>query len=228
MFNISVFQDLNPIQEIKKLSLIELILSGGLGGQIIIGILFVLLILGIYIYFERLFNIRSALNIESEFMEQIKHYVKTGNLSQAKKICEVENIPVARLIDRGISKVGKPLDVISKTIENAGKLEIYNLEKNISILATISGIAPMIGFLGTVIGMIISIFEISNSGGNIDMKLLSGGLYTAMTTTVGGLIVGIIAYIFYNHLVNKINKLVYQMELITFEFLELLNQPLEQ
>ena len=132
------------------------------------------------------------------------------------------------MIDRGISKVGKPLDVISKTIENAGKLEIYNLEKNISILATISGIAPMIGFLGTVIGMIISIFEISNSGGNIDMKLLSGGLYTAMTTTVGGLIVGIIAYIFYNHLVNKINKLVYQMELITFEFLELLNQPLEQ
>ena len=161
-------------------------------------------------------------------MEQIKHYVKTGNLSQAKKICEVENIPVARLIDRGISKVGKPLDVIRKTIENAGKLEIYNLEKNISILATISGIAPMIGFLGTVIGMIISIFEISNSGGNIDMKLLSGGLYTAMTTTVGGLIVGIIAYIFYNHLVNKINKLVYQMELVTFEFLELLNQPLEQ
>ncbi len=228
MFSVSVFQDLNPIQESKKLSLIELILSGGLGGQIIIGILFVLLILGIYIYFERLFNIRSALKIESEFMEQINHYVKTGNLSQAKKICEVENIPVARLIGRGISKVGKPLDDISKTIENAGKLEIYNLEKNISILATISGIAPMIGFLGTVIGMIISIFEISNSGGNIDMKLLSGGLYTAMTTTVGGLIVGIIAYIFYNHLVNKINKLVYQMELVTFEFLELLNQPLEK
>ena len=228
MFSVSVFQDLNPIQESKKLSLIELILSGGLGGQIIIGILFVLLILGIYIYFERLFNIRSALKIESEFMEQIKHYVKTGNLLQAKKIFEVENIPVARLIGRGISKVGKPLDDISKTIENAGKLEIYNLEKNISILATISGIAPMIGFLGTVIGMIISIFEISNSGGNIDMKLLSGGLYTAMTTTVGGLIVGIIAYIFYNHLVNKINKLVYQMELVTFEFLELLNQPLEK
>ena len=223
MFSVSVFQDLNPIQESKKLSLIELILSGGLGGQIIIGILFVLLILGIYIYFERLFNIRSALKIESEFMEQIKHYVKTGNLSQAKKICEVENIPVARLIGRGISKVGKPLDDISKTIENAGKLEIYNLEKNISILATISGIAPMIGFLGTVIGMIVAFHEMASAGGNIDIEMLSKGIYTAMVTTVAGLIVGIIAYIAYNLLVAKVEKVVFMLEATTTEFMDLLH-----
>ena len=114
---------------------------------------------------------------------------------------------------------------INSSIENAGKLEVYSLEKNVSILATISGAAPMIGFLGTVIGMILSIFEIANSGGQIDIKLLADGLYTAMTTTVGGLVVGIIAYISYNHIVGRTNKVVYLMEANSVEFLDLLNEP---
>ena len=140
-------------------------------------------------------------------------------------LCLKEDKPVARLISKGISRIGRPLEDINTAIENAGRIEVYKLEKNVSVLATISGAAPMIGFLGTVIGMIISIFEISNAGGNIDMQLLSSGLYTAMTTTVAGLIVGIFGYITYNHLVVKTNKIVHQMEANTLDFFDLLNEP---
>lgn len=209
----------------KTLSLIELIENGGVGGQLIIGILFLLLIIAIYIYFERWFAIRSALKIDDNFMDQIKTHVSQGKIETAQALCLKEDVPVARLIAKGITRIGKPLDDINTTIENAGRLEVYKLEKNVSVLATIAGAAPMLGFLGTVIGMILSIFEISNAGGNIDMKLLSDGLYTAMTTTVAGLIVGIVGYITFNHLVAKTSKVVYQMEAISFEFLDLLNEP---
>jgi biopolymer transport protein ExbB len=218
------FQE-NPLQEKKTLSLIELIQDGGLGGQLIIGLLFVLLLIAVYIYFELWFAIRAANKIDKNFMDQIRLYVGQGKIEAAQALCIKEDFPVARLIAKGISRIGRPLDDINTTIENAGRLEVYKLEKNVSVLATIAGAAPMIGFLGTVIGMILSIFEISNAGGNIDMKLLSDGLYTAMTTTVAGLIVGIVAYITYNHLVVKTNKVVYQMEATSFEFLDLLNEP---
>ena len=214
-----------PLQTEKTLSLIELIKDGGLGGQLIIGLLFLLLIIVIYIYFERLFAIKSAFKISPNFMAQIKTYVLKHKIDGAQALCLSENKPVARLIAKGLSRIGRPLEDISTTIENAGRLEIYKLEKNVSILATIAGAAPMIGFLGTVIGMILSIFEISNAGGNIDMQLLSNGLYTAMTTTVAGLIVGIVGYITYNHLVVKTNKVVYQMEATSLEFFDLLNEP---
>ena len=214
-----------PLQIEKTLSLIELIQEGGLGGQLIIGILFLLLIVVVYIYFERLFAIKSASKIRPNFMEQIKTYVLNHKIEGAQALCLSENKPVARLIAKGLSRIGRPLEDIRTTIENAGRLEIYMLEKNVSILATIAGAAPMIGFLGTVIGMILSIFEISNAGGNIDMQLLSNGLYTAMTTTVAGLIVGIVGYITYNHLVVKTNKVVYQMEATSLEFFDLLNEP---
>jgi biopolymer transport protein ExbB len=213
------------LQTEKTLSLIELIREGGLGGQLIIGILFLLLIVVVYIYFERLFAIKSASKIRPNFMEQIKTYVLNHKIDGAQALCLSENKPVARLIAKGLSRIGRPLEDIRTTIENAGRLEIYMLEKNVSILATIAGAAPMIGFLGTVIGMILSIFEISNAGGNIDMQLLSNGLYTAMTTTVAGLIVGIVGYITYNHLVVKTNKVVYQMEATSLEFFDLLNEP---
>ena len=215
----------SPLQTEKTLSLIELIVDGGLGGQFIIGLLFLLFIIVIYIYFERLFTIKSASKISPNFMDQIKTYVLNHKIDGAQALCMSENKPVARLIAKGLSRIGRPLEDISTTIENAGRLEIYKLEKNVSILATIAGAAPMIGFLGTVIGMILSIFEISNAGGNIDMKLLSNGLYTAMTTTVAGLIVGIFGYITYNHLVVKTNKVVYQMEATSLEFFDLLNEP---
>ena len=214
-----------PLRTEKTLSLMELIKDGGLGGQLIIGLLFLLLIIVIYIYFERLFAIKSATKVNSNFMAQIKTYVLNHKIDGAQALCLSENKPVARLISKGLSRIGRPLEDISTTLENAGRLEIYKLEKNVSVLATIAGAAPMIGFLGTVIGMILSIFEISNAGGNIDMQLLSNGLYTAMTTTVAGLIVGIVGYITYNHLVVKTNKVVYQMEATSLEFFDLLNEP---
>ncbi len=218
------FVDLEPTE--KTLSIIELIGSGGLAGQIIISILFILLVAALYIYFERLFAIKEASKVDANFMNQIKDHVSKGKIDSAQLLCAQVNSPVSRLINKGLSRIGKPLEDINTAIENSGRLEIYGLEKNVSILATISGAAPMIGFLGTVIGMILSIFEIANAGGQIDIKLLADGLYTAMTTTVAGLIVGIIAYITYNHLVVKTNKVVYKMEANSLEFLDHLNEPI--
>ncbi|MBE7652756.1 MotA/TolQ/ExbB proton channel family protein [Tenacibaculum finnmarkense] len=209
----------------KTLSIIQLIKDGGLGGQIIIAILFVLLAVALYIYFERFFAIKAASKIDKNFMDKIRNFVTSGDLDSAKQLCKNTNSPNARLISKGISRIGKPLEDINKAIENAGKLEVYKLERNVSVIATIAGAAPMIGFLGTVIGMIIAIHEIANSGGQIDIKLLSDGLYTAMTTTVAGLIVGIISYITYNHLVVRTDKVVYQMEAVSVDFLDLLNEP---
>lgn len=213
------------VSEEKTLSILQLIKDGGLGGQIIIGLLFVLLAVALYIYFERFFAIKAASEVDKNFMNQIRDHIISGKIESAKALCTNTNSPTARLIGKGISRIGKPLDDINKAIENAGKLEVYQLERNVSVIATIAGAAPMIGFLGTVIGMIVAIHEIANSGGQIDIKLLSDGLYTAMTTTVAGLIVGIIAYISYNHLVVRTDKVVYQMEAKSVEFLDLLNEP---
>lgn len=213
------------LSEEKTLSILQLIKDGGLGGQVIIGLLFVLLAVALYIYFERFFTIKAASKVDKDFMNQIRDHVIGGKIESAKALCENTNSPIARLIGKGISRIGKPLDDINKAIENAGKLEVYQLERNVSVIATIAGAAPMIGFLGTVIGMIVAIHEIANSGGQIDIKMLSDGLYTAMTTTVAGLIVGIIAYITYNHLVVRTDKVVYQMEAKSVEFLDLLNEP---
>jgi len=211
--------------EKKTLSIINLINEGGLGGQIIIGMLFVLLVVALYIYFERLLAIKQGAKVDDNFMNQIKDHISNGKLEAASLLCAQDKSPVSALIQKGISRIGKPLEDIHTAIENAGRLEIYKLEKNVSVLATISGVAPMIGFLGTVIGMIISIFEIANSGGNIDIKTLAGGLYTAMTTTVAGLVVGIVAYMAYNHLVVKTDKIIYKMEANSLEFFDLLNEP---
>ncbi len=215
--------DGEPVE--KTLSIIELITSSGTAGIVIIAVLFLLLIMATYIYFERLFAVKEASKVDANFMNQIKDYVSNGKIDSAQNLCAQANSPVSRLISKGISRIGKPLEDINTAIENAGRLEVYSLEKNVSVLATISGAAPMIGFLGTVIGMIISIFEIANSGGSIDIKTLADGLYTAMTTTVGGLVVGIVAYIAYNHLVVKTDKVVYQMEANSLDFLDLLNEP---
>ncbi|MGB0980813.1 MAG: MotA/TolQ/ExbB proton channel family protein [Winogradskyella sp.] len=210
----------------KTLSIIELITSSGTAGIVIIAVLFLLLVMATYIYFERLFAIKEASKVDANFMNQIKDHVTNGKIDTAQILCAQVNSPVSRLIGKGITRIGKPLADINTAIENAGRLEVYGLEKNVSVLATISGAAPMIGFLGTVIGMIISIFEIANSGGSIDIKTLADGLYTAMTTTVGGLVVGIVAYIAYNHLVVKTDKVVYKMEANSLDFLDLLNEPM--
>ena len=214
------------LSEEKTLSIYNLIMDGGVGGQVIIAILVVLLAVALYIYFERFFAIKAASKSDSNFMNQIRDHVSHGKLDSAKVLCAQVNTPASRLVEKGISRIGKPLEDINTAIENAGRLEIYKLEKNVPVLATIAGAAPMIGFLGTVIGMIIAIHEIANAGGQIDIKMLSDGLYTAMTTTVAGLVVGIISYIQYNHLVVRTNKVVYEMEAKSVEFLDLLNEPI--
>lgn len=211
--------------EEKTLSIIDLIFSGGPGGTIIILILAVLLFFAIYIYFERIFAIKAASKTDKNFMNQIKDSVTSGNIESAKMRCAQENSPVARLTEKGISRIGSPLEDINTAIENAGRLEVYKLEKNVSVLATIAGAAPMIGFLGTVIGMVLAFHELATSSGQAQMGSLAEGIYTAMLTTVAGLIVGIIAYIAYNHVVVRTDKVVHQMEATAVDFLDLLNEP---
>ena len=162
---ISNIQDPAPLQTEKTLSLIELIQNGGLGGQIIIGILCLLLLMVVYIYFERLFAIRAAVKIAPTFMPQIRSFITQGKLDGAQQLCLQENVPVSRLVSKGLSRIGRPLEDINTAIENDGRLEVSKLESNLTTLATIAGAAPMIGFLGTVIGMINTFHEM-NAGGN--------------------------------------------------------------
>ena len=212
-----------PIE--KTLSIWELLTTGGIGGNIIMITLGLMLFLALYLYFERLQAINAASKIDSTFMDQIKDNIINGKIEAAKLLCAQSKSPVARLTEKGISRIGKPLEDINTAIENAGKIEIYKLEKNANMLATISGAGPMIGFLGTVIGMILAFHEMASGGGQVDVGALAGGIYTAMTTTVAGLIVGIVAYMGYNHLVMKTDKVVHQMEANAVDFLDLLNEP---
>lgn len=227
LLSLSLQNDISVDQEVTEqtLSLMELILSGDLGGQIIIGLLFVLLLVALYIYFERLSAIKAAGKTDPNFMSQIRTFILSGKPDQAKALCRQHHTPVARLTEKGISRIGHPLEDINSAIENAGRLEVYALEKNVSVLATISGAAPMIGFLGTVIGMVLAFHELANSSGQAEMGALAEGIYTAMTTTVAGLIVGIVAYMAYNHLVVKTDKVVHQMEATAVDFIDLLNEP---
>ena len=201
------------VQE-KTLSIMDMIIDGGTGNIIIIGVLFLMLGVALYIYFERTFAIKAASQVDKTFMYKIRDCIAAGRLDAAKMLCVQSNTPVARLIEKGVSRIGKPLEDINKAIENAGTL------------ATIAGAGPMIGFLGTVVGMIMSFHEMATAGGQAEMGALAGGIYTAMATTVAGLIVGIIAYVGYNHLVVKTDKIVHQMEANAVEFLDLLNEPL--
>ncbi|KQB44103.1 biopolymer transporter ExbB [Flavobacterium sp. L1I52] len=209
----------------KTLSIMELLTSGGLAGQIIMVALFLMLFVALYLYFERLMAINAASKIDLNFMGLVKDNIKNGRIDSAKMACAHSQSPVARLIEKGISRIGKPLSDINTAIENAGKLEINKLEKNVSMLATISGAGPMTGFLGTVVGMIQAFHKMATGGGQIEVGALSEGIYTAMTTTVVGLVIGIIAYVGYNHLVVKTDKVVHQMEANAVDFLDLLNDP---
>ena len=201
----------------------ELISSGGLGGNIIMGTLGLLSIYAIYILIERFSTIKKASLEDESFLKSIKNFVEQKDIQAAKTLCKNTDNPVSRMIEKGIDRIDKPMTDISAAIENQGKLEVYKMENNLANLATIAGAAPMIGFLGTVIGMIVAFHEMASAGGNIDVEMLSKGIYTAMVTTVGGLVVGIIAYIAYNFLVSKIDKVIFQLEARTTEFLDLLH-----
>jgi len=204
-----------------SLSFLEMAVKGG-WIMVPIGLLAVL---AVYIFAERFFTIRDAAKEDNAFMENIKTYIQDGNLEEAKALCNATDGPLARMIEKGISRIGKPLNDISVAIENIGKQEISKLERGLATLATVSGGAPMIGFLGTVMGMIRAFYDMANAGNNIDVSLLSSGIYTAMVTTVAGLITGIIAYFAYNYLVAKVEKVVNMLETRSTEFMDILNEP---
>lgn len=205
----------------EKLSILNLMVKGG---WIMIP-LAALAIIGAYIYFERWQVIKRSSKIDDNFMNKIRDLVVHGNIDGAKSICMTTDSPIARMIEKGLSRLGNPLKDISISIENVGNLEVFKLEKKLATLATIAGAAPMIGFLGTVTGMIEAFYKLSVAGNNIDPGLLSGGIYQAMITTAAGLAVGILAYIGYNVLTSMIKKVVFNMEATTVEFIDVLHEP---
>ncbi|MBM3435519.1 MAG: MotA/TolQ/ExbB proton channel family protein [Bacteroidetes bacterium] len=194
------------------------------GGWIMI-VLAIFSVIAIYIFIERYFMIIKSSREEKNFMNNIRDFIHDGRIDSARTLCSNNDSPIARMIGKGISRLGKPLNDINTAIENIGKLEVSRLEKNIAGLATISGAAPMLGFLGTVIGMIRAFYDMSMAGNNIDIALLSTGIYQAMVTTVAGLVVGIVAYVCYNILVARIEKLVFILEARATEFMDVLYEP---
>lgn len=204
-----------------KISFFELAMKGG---WVMLPIL-LLSVIAVYIFFERYFAINKASQIDTNFMNRIKDYIHDGKVENALTLCQSYSNPTARMIEKGIQRIGRPLADINGAIENTGKLEIYKLEKGLPTLATVAGGAPMIGFLGTVMGMIRAFVDMASAGNNIDVSLLSRGIYTALITTVAGLIVGIIAYFAYNILVARVEKVVNKLEANSTEFLDLLNEP---
>jgi len=210
---------LDLIQE-KTLSIIELITSGGTGGNIIMIVLGILSVFTIYILIERIFSLKNANKESEDFLEEIHTLVKEKKYNEAIIACKEENSNISRMIEKGIKRIDKSFNEIHSAMENQGKIEVNKLEHNLTNLATISGAAPMIGFLGTVIGMILAFHDMASAGGNIDVEMLSKGIYTAMITTVAGLTVGIISYISYNFLLSKIDKIIFSMENASSEFLD--------
>ncbi len=204
-----------------SLSVYDLTLKGGW----IMAILGILSIIAVYIFIERYLAIKKASQDDKNFMNNIRDFMHNGRLDSALSLCRNNDSPIARMIEKGLIRIGRPLNDINTAIENVGKLEVAKMEKNIAGLATIAGAGPMIGFLGTVIGMIVAFYDMSMAGNNIDISLLSNGIYQAMVTTVGGLIVGIFALVFYNILVAKVEKLVFILEARASEFMDLLHEP---
>ena len=190
--------------------------------------LLALLGVAIFIFVERFLAIRKASSVDENFMHRVRDYIYEGKIQTAIKMCRSTNTPIARMIEKGIGRIGRPMSDVQNAIENQANLEVSKLENNLPILATISGGATMIGFLGTVLGMVRAFMNLSTAGGTVDMALLSGGMYTAMITTVAGLIVGIPAYFGYNYLVARIEKLVFRMEANSIAFMDILNQPVDK
>lgn len=210
-----------PQQQEMSFSLISMAAKGGW----LMLVLLLLSIAAIYIFGNKWWMIRKAGKIDKNFMKDIHELIHEGKIRSAVELCRKYDSPVARLVEKGIDRIGRPLSDIQTAVENMGNVEVARLEKSLPLLATIAGGAPMIGFLGTVMGMIQAFFNMSQAGNNIDITLLSGGIYTAMVTTVGGLTVGIIAYFGYNYLTSEISNLVFKMENTTIEFMDMLHEP---
>ncbi len=204
----------------EELSILELASKGGW----IMIVLAVMSVIAVYIFVERFLAIRNAGKDDKLFMDRIRDYIKNNDISSAINFCRITNTAAARIIERGISRIGKPAAEIQTAIENTGNLEISIMERRLPVLATIAGGAPMIGFLGTVIGMVEAFWQMSNAGGNIDISLLSSGIYQAMITTVGGLVVGIIALFAYNYLVSKVDSVVNEIETKSLTFMDIISE----
>ena len=211
----------SPDAEEIKLSLWELAKEGGW----IMVVLAIFSIIAVYIFAERFVGINKAAKKDDNFMNMIRNYMIEGKIDEAKDLCKQTDTSISRMIEKGLSRIGKPLNDIQTAIENVGNLEVSKLEKGVALIGMISGAAPMLGFLGTVTGMIRAFYDMSMAGNNIDIELLSAGIYEAMVTTVGGLFVGILAYIFYNIIVSKIDKVVNLLESKSIEFMDVLNEP---
>ena len=190
-------------------------------------VLAILLAMAIYIAVERYLALRQALNAENDnlFMNSIREYIHKGDVDGARSLSKSTNSPLARMVDKGLSRLGRPLSDIQAAIENEGKLEVARLEKRVSLVATVASLGPMIGFLGTVTGMVTCFQDMAHAGNNIEINTLATGMYQAMVTTIGGLIVGIICYFLYNVLVTRINKVVLDIEVRATEFMDLLHEP---
>jgi len=206
-----------------KLTLLDLAIKGG---WVMIPII-LLSFVAAYIFIERFYVIRNATKEDQNFMNRIKDYIHDGKIDAALALCRSTDSPSARMVEKGITRLGRPLQDISTAIENVGKLEISKLEKGFPTLATITGAEPMLGFLGTVIGMVQSFYAMSQAGNNIEVSMMSGGIYTALITTVAGLIVGIIGYFAYNTLVVRVEKVVFNLEATLTEFMDILNEPVK-
>ena len=213
------------VTEAGQMSLWQLFNSGG-------WLMWVLLMLGgvtVFIFVERFLAIRKASKgMNMGFMNCIRDAISDGNIQAALEMCRRSNTPIARMVEKGIERLGRPMADVQNAIENVANLEVSRLENGLPFLATIAGGAPMIGFLGTVLGMVQTFMDMSAAGGTVDMALLSGGMYVAMITTVGGLIVGIPAYFGYNYLVAAIERLVFRMEANSIAFMDILNQPVQK
>ena len=207
----------------QKLTLLDFAVKGG---WVMIPI-FLLFLVATYIFIERFYVIKRASRQDTNFMNRIKDYIHDGKIDAAMALCKSIDSPSARMVEKGISRLGRPLHDISTAVENVGKLEISKLERGFPTLATIAGAEPMLGFLGTVIGMVQSFYNMEQAGNNIDISMMSGGIYTALITTVAGLIVGILGYFAYNTLVVRTEKVVFSLEATMTEFLDILNEPLK-
>ncbi|MBP9215454.1 MAG: MotA/TolQ/ExbB proton channel family protein [Chitinophagaceae bacterium] len=203
----------------EKISMIDLLSKGGW----IMYPLYLLFAAAIFVFAERFIAIRKAGKIEDNFMSIIRDNIITGNISAARSLAKNTNNPVAKMIDKGLQRIGKPIDAIEKSMENVGKLEVYKMERNTSILSIIAGIAPMFGFLGTIVGMIQLFYNINNSG--FELNTIAGGIYVKMVTSGSGLIVGLLAYIGHSFLSTQIDKTVYKMEAASAEFIDILQEP---
>ncbi len=210
-----------PVQQEMTMSLFNLFLQGGA----LMWVLLALSVVAIYLFGQKWWTIYQAGKIDKNFMKNINELILEGKIKSAVDLCRRYDSPIARLIEKGIERIGRPLSDIQTAVENMGNVEVARLEKGLPALATIAGGAPMIGFLGTVMGMVQAFFNMAQAGSNIDITLLSGGIYVAMITTVGGLVVGILAYFGYNYLTAQISNLVFKMENTAIEFMDLLHEP---